>query len=267
MKRGILVFSVFLIAVLVWLSITFWITDLATFILSSSGKCASDGSRDVLAECAPLLESLGATGDIFGVVTSLFSGLALFAVAFTLWADSNAKREARKPLVIADLNNESVVFDNPCPPPSSKLKMTIRPEISNSSSEVALNVSVQCEVRVDQLQTEAKTEQLRLPLSASKTEEVEFFIELEGSVLQSVLAALTEDSKCVELSVCTRYDSVEGVPWTTSSIYELRCRAGERKKLNAVRSGTDDFQDHWKNNAAVALDVNVRAGSWVHRKA
>lgn len=267
MKRGVMVFFVFLVAVLVWLSITLWISDLATFVLSNSGKCTSEGSENLLVDCASILGSLGATGDIFGVVTSLFSGLALFAVAFTLWSDANAKREARKPLVIADLNNESVVLDNPRLLPSSRLNMTITPEISNSSGEVALNVSVQCVVCVNEIQKNANTEQLKLPLSASKTEEVKFSIELEGSVLQTVLAALTEDSKCVELSVCTRYDSVEGVPWTTSAVYELRCRAGERKKLNAVRSGTDDFQDHWKNNAAVALDVDVRAGSWVHRKA
>lgn len=79
MIRALLVLVVFLAAIATWFSITYWSPALSGFVLEHSGKCPS---RD-LSTCKDILSALGATGDIFGAVTSLFSGLALFAVAFT----------------------------------------------------------------------------------------------------------------------------------------------------------------------------------------
>lgn len=267
MKRGLILAAVFVCTVAAWYSITLWIPNLSEFVLVKSGRCIYTSPKNALIECKELLSALGATGDIFGAVTSLFSGLALFAVAFTLWADTNAKREARKPLVIADITDSSVTLDAPSPKPNQELRLTIAPRIKNSSSEAALNVSVTCTICAEQIKQNIGVQQLRLPLSANSDDDVKFVFHLSDDLLQAALRSLTEDSKHVELFVRTQYDSIEGVPWSTSAIYELRCRPGERKKLNAIRSGTDDFVEHWKNNAAVALDSSVSAGSWTHTKA
>jgi hypothetical protein len=253
---------VFGLAVLTWLSVIYWVPHLSMRALVASGKCP-DGD---IAACKEVLSALGATGDIFGAVTSLFSGLALFAVAFTLWVDSKAHREGRKPLVIAYLDGDSVVLDEPTIGGQAGLSMTIEAKVANKTGEAALNVAVTIEIAVSGVSQLECAAHLRLPLLSGGTEDASIRVRLEGAQLQAVLGALTEDNSCVTFSVVTRYDSLENVGWTTRATYELTCRSGERRRrLNALRSGTDDFAELWQNNAAVSLDIDVRNGSWHHQ--
>ena len=99
------------------------------------------------------------------------------------------------------------------------------------------------------------------------SEEAAFKLVLDGSHLQGVLTALTQDANCVDLEIVTKYDSLEGIGWMTTAVYELRCKLGEsRRRLNSFRSTTDDFAQLWQKDAAVALDVDVQNGSWRHKR-
>lgn len=165
-------------------------------------------------------------------------------------------------------DGDSITLDNPAAQAPAGLTMNVSGRVTNSTPEAALNVSVDCVVHVDTFERHVETQHLRLPLLAGGAEEVDYSIRLEGDELQAALSALTENGRCVALAVTTRYDSVESVQWTTSATFELRCKSGDRRRrLNALRSGTDDFEELWKNDAAVALDVDVKRGSWRHRKA
>lgn len=266
MRKVVFLVLVLFAALALWFSIIFWVPSLSTRVLLISGKCPT---ADIAAQsCREVLSALGATGDIFGAVTSLFSGLALFAVAITLWVDSNAKRIARKPLVVTYLDNDSVVLDAPSVKESKKLRLTVTAKVANQTGEPALNVRVLSAILASGDRRDAPLVHLRLPLLSGGTEEVTYKAELTGTHLEALLAALTRDNTHVSLEVTTKYHSLEGVAWQTSATYELRCKLGERRRrLNAFRSGTDDFTQLWENDAAVPLDVDVRADSWSHRMA
>lgn len=66
------------------------------------------------AECADFLARQGQAGDIYGTTTSLFSGLALFGVAFALYADLSHRRKERKPLLACSPSEpQSFSFSKP----------------------------------------------------------------------------------------------------------------------------------------------------------
>jgi hypothetical protein len=263
MRRYVWPLAIFLLAVIAWSSIVFLIPALSALVLKISGKCASE---DIVA-CKDILSAFGATGDLFGAVTSLFSGLALFAVAFTLWADANAKRDARKPFVVTYLTEDSVVLDDPSSPEKAALTLSILANVSNKTGEAALNVSIDCQVSVSGTRQCAVTAHLKQPLVSGGSEEATFKLRLEGEVVQSILSSLTADNSVVEFAVSTYYDSLESISWSTKAVYEVRCKVGERRRrLNALRSGTEDFAELWKNSAAVPLDVEIRGGSWRHER-
>ena len=96
-----------------------------------------------------MLSALGATGDIFGAMTSLFSGLALFAVAFTLWSDTNARREARKPLMLLSLDDDSVILRNPLLEPHLQLTLAVNANVVNKNGEAAFNIVLNCSISSD----------------------------------------------------------------------------------------------------------------------
>lgn len=266
MKRVVLLLAVLAGAIASWFSILFWGPSLSALLLVNTGKCSSGDIS--ITSCRELLSALGATGDVFGAVTSLFSGLALFAVALTLWADSNSRRMARKPLVVTYLDNDSISLDRPKLGPNPELRFSMTAKTANQTGEPAMNVVVTGSIDVNNQSRPTPQIELRLPLLSGGTEEAGFKLELNGTHLQALLSAITREDAHVAFKIVTKYESLEGVAWATSAVYELRCKSAERRqRLNSFRSGTGDFAQLWENDAAVPLDVDVKSGSWSHKKA
>ena len=263
MRRFIGLLAIFGASVLAWWSIVYMSPKIASSILIASGRCPT---ADIV-ECKEVLSALGATGDVFGAITSLFSGLALFAVAFTLWLDSNARRESRKPLVLLSLSEDSVVLKNPSLEPKLELTLVVNADVVNKNGEAAFNISLECALSLDNSILKRHAIALAQPRASEGREEIRFEILLENDALKTILGDLTDEKKCVEFSFDAQYNSLENVKWSTKAIYELRCKVGDRRKrLNSLRSGTDDFSGLWANGAEVALSAQVRAGSWSHTR-
>lgn len=261
MKRISVLLIIFVASLGAWWSIVYIAPSIARSVLIASGKCPG---ADLL-NCKDVLSALGATGDIFGAITSLFSGLALFAVAFTLWSDTNARREARKPLVLLSLDDDSVILRNPILEPNLGLTLAVNAHVVNKNGEAAFNIALKCLISLDGRVLKTYDLALAQPLASEGKEEVDLDITLEDDMLKTILGALTDENKCVEFAFDVHYNSLENVKWSTRAIYELTCKVGDRRKrLNSLRSGTDDFNVLWANGAEVALGAQVRAGSWSH---
>lgn len=261
MKRIIYLVLVFILSIGAWLSIIKISPFIAKLILKESNECP-DAS---IVKCKDILSALGASGDVFGATTSLFSGLALFAVAYTLWTDANARRESRKPLVTSYLDDDSIIIKNPKITP--EIELSISSKIRNKNGEAALNVEIQCQIKAeDRLLTEFSCH-LSQPLVSDGDEDIEKTISLKGNELTELLGRLTEDNKPVALIFKIEYNSLENVKWATQVIYDVTCKEGNRRKqLNSLRSVTDDFDSLWKNGAQVSLEAKVRGGSWIHHR-
>jgi hypothetical protein len=263
MKKLAWPLAIFVLSILAWLSIIKLAPELAKSILTASGECPSGSIKD----CKETLSALGAAGDTFGAVTSLFSGLALFAVSYTVWSDGQARREARKPLVTTRLHDSSIFIQQPRISPDQSAKLKISPEINSKNGEAALNVAVYCEIVSEKVQVASFLKHLSQPLVSDGVEEFEVIVEVKGSQLASLLSRLTEDQQPVILNFRIEYNSLENVRWETRVAYEVTCKEGDRRKrLNALRSSTDDFVHLWDHGADVSLDARVQDGSWAHAK-
>lgn len=263
MKKFIWPIIIFVLSVAVWLS-TIKISPLiARQILIASSEC----KEGTLLGCKDVLSALGATGDVFGAITSLFSGLALFAVAYTLWADANARRESKKPLVINYLDENSIVIRNPKLEPAPEFELSISSKVSNKNGDAALNVLVRCTIKAEEQVLAQFKSSLRQPLVSEGAEDIEATGKITGREFAEFLGRLTEDEKPISFLFEIVYSSLENIQWETRVSYNVSCKAGDRRRrLNSLRSGTDDFSGLWANGAQVALEVEVNEGSWFHHQ-
>jgi len=263
MKRVVWPLLIFGLSVTAWLSVIYLSPVLAKAILLASDACPSGSISD----CKEVLSALGAAGDTFGAVTSLFSGLALFAVAYTVWSDANARREARKPLVTNYLDTNSIIIRTPRIAPESAANLTVISKVSNRNGEAALNVAVHCEISSEGVSLARFIKHLSQPLVSDGAEEFEEALEIKGKELAKLLSRLTEDQQPILFTFRIEYNSLENVRWETQVEYEITCKEGDRRRrLNALRSGTEDFANLWENGAEVSLDARVRVGSWAHAR-
>lgn len=257
-----LLLSIILIVTpLLWISAILWVPTLSNYMYDT--HCA-DADATI---CFNRIASYGSTGDIFGAVTSLFSGLALFAVAFTLWTDNQSRREGRKPLLISNLDSDSLSLESPELGEGGKITLSASVEIANQTHEAALNVSVRATISDVNEEIHLPQKFLPAPLGGQANSKITFSQDINGRQLSSFLSALTQQSaQRVELKITIEYQSLENVRWATCAIYILTCNNQEqRRKLNSVRSNTDDFQESWANGAAVAITASIEGGSWVHK--
>lgn len=251
---------VLILAIAVWLS-TIIVVPVITKIIQYL-NCSSV-SPD---ECQNVISALGATGDIFGAVTSLFSGLALFSVAITLRADYNSRRESRKPFLMAQLTSDSMILTDPVPTGDRSIKLTASLDLSNQQNEAALNVIFKSRLSHNGQNTKISLARLPSPLMGNKSEEikVEFFI--QDRFFSIFLDELTSN-RYIELITELEYESIEGVKWCTSVIYDIECvGTAQRNRLNALRGNNEDFEEQWSEKAAVSLISSPKSGTWKHHK-
>jgi hypothetical protein len=254
---------ILVLSIAAWLSVIKASPLIAYQILKASNECPS-GSITL---CKDTLSALGASGDVFGAITSLFSGLALFAVSYTLWSDANARRESRKPLVTNYLNDNSIIIRYPKLSPEPEFELYITSKVSNKNGEAALNVAIRCQIKSEDRLLADFQSHLSQPLVSEGTEDFEKTVPIKGKALTELLGRLTEDEKPITFIFRIGYNSLENVNWETNVIYDVTCKAGDRRKrLNSLRSSTDDFSSLWDNGAQVSLEAQVRVGSWLHHR-
>lgn len=263
-KRFWISLIVFALAVLAWASTIFWIPSVAQLLLDQSEACAS--LKD---NCREIISIYGATGDIFGSVTSLFSGLALFAVAMTLWLDSKSRRESRKPLVVATLvDNSAVLLDPSIKISSRNIYFSATILLDNQTNDAALNSHIKCVLVAGEEKLPIPSKHLATPLIHGDSREITVSTNIADAHLQSFLSSLTQGQGFIELHVEALYQSLESVDWITAAVYQLRCgQSLHRERLNAVRAETAErVTELWANGAQVPLEIEVKDGSWTHKK-
>ncbi|MBV4504105.1 hypothetical protein HU751_004530 [Pseudomonas sp. BW13M1] len=254
---------VFLAAILIWSSTLVAVPFLSTKLTESLEECKSEEQT----QCTEKISLYGATGDMFGAATSLFSGLALFAVAFTLAQDLRARSESRKPFLIASLEQEDFILHDPKIGQSKSISYFITVKISNQTTDAALNVSAKANLVTSSTSKPLAGLHLQQPLNGTSSESITFRGNLDASETMQLLDILTDANKHATLAIEVNYASLESISWKTSVTYELRCEnSGQRDKLNSVRSDSEHYLDLWRNDAAVALDTSVKDNSWSHSK-
>lgn len=139
--------------------------------------------------------------------------------------------------------------------------------IINKNGEAALNVAIRCQIQSDEKPLAEFKFHLSQPLVSQETKEAEKTVIIRGKSLTDFLGRLTEDNSPIIFIFEIEYTSIENIRWETRVIYNVTCKEGDRRKrLNSLRSATDDFSSLWSNGAQVSLEAEVQAGSWLHRR-
>ncbi|MDT7524073.1 hypothetical protein RAE21_16935 [Rhodoferax sp. TBRC 17198] len=261
----------FFIVASIWASSVYWLPKLAIY-LQKNTVCtetekqkleASISSTDPIA-CVESLTNLGITGDLFGAVNSLFTGLALFAVAVTLWIDSKARRTSLKPLVIAVADKDFLVIDKPLIKPTASLRFKFEPEISNIVNEPALNVVLKITLRTSRLSQIVSQSALDIPLVSGSNRKIELVSRIdESDLLTDFLSQLTANGQNPSVLIEITYENLESIKWVTKVVYCLQLNfEADGNKLNAFRAKVDGFETIWDNTAAVSIKSSVETGSW-----
>ncbi|WP_242220109.1 hypothetical protein [Shinella zoogloeoides] len=208
---------------------------------------------------------LGQVGDLFGPISSLFSGLALLAVAVTIWIDVSSRRVSRKPLVICQISEvERIVFDEPVStrPRGVRFKASFDVRALN---DVAMNVVVSAKLKGKGW---AKTmEQVPLPVPLTHgggAETITVAVRLDASGIGDLIRSYDQREE-IALEVSAACQSLEGIRWTTSVDYVLSFRDSDGEKIKAL-DATDQAvcEAQWANQVMVQPEYRVRVGSWNH---
>jgi len=208
------------------------------------------------------ISKYGLFGEMFGAVSALYSGLALSAIAMTLYLEARSRKESRKPLVIGMIDqNDGIYIGKPTGERDTELPLKITVKLENQSIDAALNVNL-----------EFKTPSgisisggIDGPLIREASQEVVLSSSLVDRHWRGLLDSLTSNTT-VEGTLLTKYRSLEGLDWTTKVIYELSVRSGQPyvQLLNSVRNGEWRNDVPWDENAIVPLSAKIKKGSWDH---
>jgi hypothetical protein len=226
------------------------------------------------------LEHLGQTGDLFGVINSLFSGSALAAVEWTLYLQSQDRRRDARPFVVP-----SIVGDENCirMPMASDgavvIPICLDVSLENSSRDaVALNTQVFA--RIADLAA-AKEGLVETPLTVGKSARRSIQLEIKGKHAKVLVDRLCEGADVV-LGLEARYDNIDQVRWMCGLTYKLSLiERGRERDVELLRQSVHSSRKEgassdksavsaqatvWAADAIVSVVAVPQPGSWEHRE-
>jgi hypothetical protein len=257
-KRPLVVLG---LAVMLWLSAIFWLPLITSWLRSRYPDCASD---PIEAACSDIFQLLGTTGDLFGAVNALFSGIALFAVAWSIWTDSQARKLSKKPFLIVRLNEDSLTLDDAQFTEPKGLRFVIEAEIENLG-EPSLNIQAAAFLDVAGRRFAIALASELLPMGASSSRDAIFRARLDREAIRALIQDFQHIGQHPMLSVSIEYSSLEEVRWETSVKYELETQ-DVAKLVALVDNRHEEFDRHWQGGVAVGLRATTQPGSWAHRQ-
>jgi hypothetical protein len=212
--------------------------------------------------CGNVLSQIGAVGDTFSPLSSVLTGLTLAAVALTLYVEGKARKEARKPLIVSEIGEDTgISFDEPNFNDPCSVRVTIELSIV-AMNDVAMNVCVSPTLQSGKWMRKFDDLIVSKPMGPDgKAVQREFRIRLQESDISKLLG----DQKS-ELLVQASFNSIEGVLWSTEVRYRLSFRDADRKRLAAIKQEETADRALWDNAAAATAEHELVAGSWKHSK-
>jgi hypothetical protein len=265
MRRIVVGLALFLVlivlALLVWIWGPFVAVAVETMLRTSSQDCISAGPV-----CDSYFTRLGQSGDLFGPISSLFSGLALLAVAATIWIDVSSRRASRKPVVVCQINDEDrIVFDEPSQSEPRAVRLNVALDVT-AVNDVALNTTILAKLVSAEWEKSIPSTSLPVPLrDGGSPHTVQLAIRLDEQDIQRLVAAHAAGRE-IKLAVAAKCESLEGVHWTTAVDYVLRFRETDSDKIKALTGSPENFEKMWANQATVQAEYSVASGSWKHSK-
>jgi hypothetical protein len=246
------------IPIVLWLLVP-WIILYPAAMYGGLPLCAGDDAES----CKTTVALLGQAGDTYGVVSSLFSGLALFAVAATLYADFAARKSSRKPLVVCTIDPvKEITFDEPSYtlPRSVRLVVSLQVKAANES---ALNTEVEVKFSCGPFVINLGRRSVQIPLLSGDSTTLEFLGRIPE--IDTLVAQVNLGSQML-IDVSAKCESIEGLRWETNVGYRLDFRKNADSAMMRLLIGDEQsLRDAWPADASIALKSQVQANSWKYK--
>ena len=227
---------------------------------------------------------LGATGDIFGVMSALFNGLAFLGIIVVLVYEmgerkkdlAEVERLARerhrkmRPFVVPGLESSGLrlgraEFDGD----EFVCEMSSELSVVNASPDVAMNAIVTTVLSVNGARTwrsNLVTTVLDLPIIGEEPSDVRSTFSARGEAANGLLRALAARGSVV-IAVEATYEALNSAGWASKVRYALELDADGPDRISQILSKNEDF--YIRGGAAgrpVTFTCSVEAGSWVQEE-
>lgn len=210
----------------------------------------------------------GQFGDMFGAINSLFSGLALVGVVFTVYIQVQEKRKEAKPFVIPHLDKTTGVHVGEFSRRAGEilLRLGVKLKLRNGSADVAVNVRMRAAVTASDDIIAEETAYMDLPIFRSETfsDDVELELSQSGSGASRFVDALDKGQN-VLLTLELEYSSTDGVLWRSSVRYNISLNEHRRSEdLAYLREmlGDASGSNAWNSKERLYLECAVANHSW-----
>lgn len=213
-------------------------------------------------ECLKFLAKQGQSGDLFGTATSLFSGLALFGVAFTLYADLAYRRKERKPLLACSPSEaQALSFSKPTDAEPKSFYLVGIMKLS-SICETALNSSINPEISIDNQWFRLRKIAVGMPIQAGK----ELQVDLSDMLPKEAIDALCKNSRelpDMNLRLVCKCTNLDGEEFSSEVIYKINLQFEDNTpKIMSMRHTGPRFDGSWDDRAGLLLKWDLLPGSW-----
>jgi hypothetical protein len=230
---------------------------------SSETPAPTASAAEISDSCATLIARNGQSGDLYGVTSSLFSGLALFAVAYALWSDLAFRRRERRPMITCTLTDtQSLSFYKPILDATPKL-FCLKGQITAASiSEAAINIQITPVFIVGNQLFKLKTIHVGLPLPGGQATPVSLSYVLQEELIDCICKSSTGLPQ-MQLKLLTECTNLDGEKFVSSVTYGLSLVFPDfATKILSVRHSGHAFDNAWSDEAAVDLQLTLEPGSW-----
>lgn len=225
-------------------------------------KDTKEVAKEKSDECAKFFAMQGQSGDLFGTATSLFSGLALFGVAFTLYADLAYRRKERKPLLACSPSEaQALSFAKPteADPKSFYLVGTMK---VSSICETALNSRITPELSIDSQWFKLRELAVGMPIQASKELQVDLSDILPKEAID-VLCKNNREMPEMRLRIVCKCTNLDGEEFSSEVTYKIDIQFEDYlPKIMSMRHNGPKFDGSWDDRAGLLLKWEFQPGSW-----
>lgn len=224
------------------------------------------------------ISDLGATGDLFGVVSSLFAGLGAYAVVVVLIIDLRERRkdlrhrqEEFRPFVTLEMKNGEIE-DARWKGEHFHLTLALRFTLLNLAQAPALNLQVESSVKFGDEEVLATVSVSNTPLLAStstlepRVADVQYTT--TGEKALRLFRLFENGANSVDAELCVRYTSMNEVSWISRVTYRTHLANphdhGVIARVAASRSAETigKSPDVLGSDNIVLLSASAADGTW-----
>lgn len=274
MKSGRIFWGSLLIPVAVWLLAPFvsaypgWIYSLVYDECSPKNdtkKPDSPASSASQAEypCDSMISRRGQSGDIYGSVGSLFTGLALFGVAYTLLTDLSYRRRERKPIIVCAFEDKEEVFlKNSAPNDKLKTAAIAGKLVVRALNNAALNIKIDARLLVGENWFNLSSLDIDMPMRDGDDVKVDISHVLNEHVMLAFVHAFPNVPKFI-FEFRAKYQNLESAQFETSVRYRLSLRyANQASKILWFGADDPNNAEAWIDPTPVTLAPSLEPGTW-----